>query len=84
VVTLSGIQPEPTDVDLQLHPGISVGHRDPRAPAPEAELGHGETVQGAIGHRDPAALEQHMDLGQRQALLDPGVDLFAVAGDDLP
>jgi hypothetical protein len=79
-----GHQPESAEVDLQLHPRVAVGDRHRRAAPPEPELGDREAMQRAIGHRHPAALKQHMGLGQRQALLDPGVDLLAVRRDRLP
>jgi hypothetical protein len=50
-------QPEPTEVDLQLDPGIAVGDRDRRPPPPEPQLGHREPVQRPVGHHHPAALE---------------------------
>jgi hypothetical protein len=79
-----GHQPEPAEIDLHLHPGITIGDPQRRAAPAEPALVHGEAVQRPIRHHHPAPTEQHVHLGQRQIPLQPGPDLVAVRVKGLP
>ena len=62
----SRTQTHPAEIDLQLTPGLAIGHphRDPPAPARTAAL-HGEALQGARRHHHPPATQQRADLDHR-------------------
>ncbi|GGU47073.1 hypothetical protein GCM10010178_44490 [Lentzea flava] len=77
-------QAEPAEVDLDLLARLAVGHPHRRLPAAETQFCHRIPVQRPIRHHHPAPPQQHMDLGQRQVLLQPRLQLLALRGDRLP
>src|SRR6476660_7012086 len=50
----------------------------------EVQFCYGITIQRPIRHHHTAAAQQDVDLGQRQPVLEPGLDLFMLGGDAFP
>ncbi len=72
-----GEQAHPPEVDLELLPGLTVGHPDGRGPPAEAELGDAVPVEGPVRDRETVAGEERLDLREAQTLLEPGLELVA-------
>jgi hypothetical protein len=77
-------QPELAEVELALHPRITVSDAQRGPAAPEAASLHREAVQRAIRHGDAAAFELAVDVGQLQLLADPAGDLVLHREQPLP
>jgi hypothetical protein len=79
-----GEQAESAEVDLHLRTRLAVGHRHRGLAPTKVQFGCGVTVQRSIRHHHTPAAQQHVDLGQRQPLLEPLLDLFMLTVDGLP
>ena len=72
------------EVDLHLPVRRAIGNTHGLAFAAKAQLADGEGVQRAIRDDHPATAQQRVRLRQRQALLQPRRELFALPGERLP
>jgi hypothetical protein len=68
-------QPEPTEVDLALHPGLAVRDTQRGLAAAEAAPLDRETMQRPIRHGDASAFELAVDVSQLQVLVHPAGDV---------
>ena len=78
-------QAQVAEVQLAFGPRLAIGdpHLRRGGTAVTAALG-AEPVQRPVRHRDALPLQQHPDLDDRQALLDPRLDLLAAGLQALP
>ncbi len=64
-----------TEVQLALHPGLTVGDPHRRRRLAESAPLHAKPVQRPVGHHHAAALQQDPDLDDGQVLLHPSLDV---------